>query len=107
MKKCSKCGEVKPLDDFYRSSQSKDGRQGHCKACNLQALRERAARRPAKLRPRVAAPAGYKYCYGCDQTKPFSEFGQNRSAGDGKTFYCKQCHNTRGRESKQRLWGGT
>jgi len=32
-KRCSKCGEVKPLTEFYRDARAKDGRRPHCKAC--------------------------------------------------------------------------
>ena len=32
-KKCSKCGEVKPISEFYKSSSSKDGYQSYCKYC--------------------------------------------------------------------------
>jgi len=32
-KRCSKCGEVKPLDDFYRQSRSKDKHGAYCKSC--------------------------------------------------------------------------
>lgn len=32
-KKCSKCGQVKSLDEFYRCSRVKDGRQSACKEC--------------------------------------------------------------------------
>ena len=107
MKRCSRCQVTKPLDAFYRSSQSPDGRQGHCKACNRDGLRERAARRPRKLRKRVEAPPGFKHCPGCKQIKPLEAFCNNRSSGDGKAFYCKECHNARGSESRQRLYGGT
>ncbi|MFL6240498.1 MAG: endonuclease VII domain-containing protein [Actinomycetes bacterium] len=57
--------------------------------------------------PASGGPTGVKYCHGSDQTKPLAAFGSNRSAGDGKAFYCKDCHNARGKESKQRLYGGT
>ncbi len=30
---CTKCKQEKPLEDFYRSQISKDGRRGRCKAC--------------------------------------------------------------------------
>jgi hypothetical protein len=30
---CSLCGEVKPLDDFYRSARARDGRASRCKPC--------------------------------------------------------------------------
>lgn len=38
-KRCSGCGEDKPLTDFYRSSRYKDGRQIWCKSCSLQATK--------------------------------------------------------------------
>lgn len=33
MKQCSKCGEQKPLDEFYRASRNKDGRTSDCGDC--------------------------------------------------------------------------
>lgn len=33
-KLCNKCKVVKPLDDFYRRSRVKDGRQSICKDCS-------------------------------------------------------------------------
>lgn len=32
-KRCSMCGEVKPLDDFGRIWNRADGRQNYCKQC--------------------------------------------------------------------------
>jgi len=32
-KKCSKCEEVKPYDDFYKNKINKDGYKGQCKKC--------------------------------------------------------------------------
>lgn len=37
MKRCKKCGETKPLDDFYREKGCRDGHRPECKACNLAA----------------------------------------------------------------------
>src|SRR5688572_26282042 len=46
MKRCNKCGEVKPLTDFYAMTGMKDGYRNDCKACNLAAKHERYLRDP-------------------------------------------------------------
>jgi len=49
MKRCKKCGELKPLDEFYRATGMRDGHRSECKTCHqakqqrwYQANRERA-----------------------------------------------------------------
>jgi 5-methylcytosine-specific restriction endonuclease McrA len=34
-KKCGRCGEIKPLDKFYRDKSRKDGLTPQCKACRM------------------------------------------------------------------------
>jgi hypothetical protein len=41
MKRCSICGEQKPLEDFYRSAGMRDGHRNDCKSCNLAAKKRR------------------------------------------------------------------
>lgn len=33
MKRCTKCGEVQPLDQFYRAKGTRDGLRGDCRSC--------------------------------------------------------------------------
>ena len=37
MKKCTKCGQIKPREAFYPAPQMRDGYRNDCKACNLAA----------------------------------------------------------------------
>lgn len=39
-KKCHRCDTVRPLDDFGRSSASKDGRQARCRGCQTELAKE-------------------------------------------------------------------
>jgi hypothetical protein len=52
-KQCKVCGEVKVLDDFYRSRGMRDGFRSDCKQCNLEARRLKNAADPQPNRDRV------------------------------------------------------
>ena len=36
LKRCSRCGVCKPLDEFHRNRARRDGRQNFCKPCNIE-----------------------------------------------------------------------
>lgn len=40
MKRCSKCGETKPLDEFWSDPHTKSGVHTHCKPCHRAFARE-------------------------------------------------------------------
>lgn len=48
-----------------------------------------------------------KTCPDCGLTKYLEEFPRNKSSADCRGAYCKPCHNARGRETRQRLYGGS
>ena len=55
-KKCFKCGKEKPLDEFYKHPQMKDGHLGKCKECTKSDARERELANPeGALRSRLSA----------------------------------------------------
>lgn len=51
-KKCSHCGEIKPITEFSKSNKSKDGLQCWCKRCAC----EYTASKYHSERPQVAPP---------------------------------------------------
>ena len=109
-KECTNCGIAKPFEEFSPSKKNRDGLVSHCKAC----LRERAARDrdirrggpPTMITARVT-PHGMKWCPSCEAFLDVEMFGRNRSAADGRTAYCKQCHNEIGRRNRERRHGST
>ena len=48
-----------------------------------------------------------KRCPDCGELKTLDEFPRNKNSKDGRHSYCKPCHNARGKETYQRLYGST
>jgi hypothetical protein len=40
MKKCAKCKEVKPLEEFHNNKKMKQGKTSYCKNCNNKSIKE-------------------------------------------------------------------
>ena len=55
VKACSKCGEVKPLEDYSPDKQNKDGRQSACKTCKAASQRAYRKANPEKEAARKRA----------------------------------------------------
>ncbi len=83
-KKCSQCGEVKQVDDYYRYHRSSDGHEAACKDC--QRLRKGHAKRRVD-----AAPPGSKTCSMCDEVKPLDAFYNDPRTPRAVTSACKEC----------------
>jgi recombination endonuclease VII len=50
---------------------------------------------------------GRKRCPDCNESKQLNDFPRNKNSKDGRHAYCKPCHNARGRETRDRLYGGS
>jgi len=50
LKTCSKCGQTKPLDSFYKAKGCRDGRRSTCKECHREYLRNRYSANPGRQR---------------------------------------------------------
>lgn len=79
-KPCSKCGQVKSLDEFWRC---RDGFQSACKDCQKATLYQ------VKYPPDPALTS--KRCTRCQQVKPVSEFHLNSQVRSGLQSRCKVC----------------
>lgn len=53
LRTCRTCGETKPLADYHRDKQAKDGRSRRCKVCACAASREWNRRNPGRVVERV------------------------------------------------------
>ena len=89
-KRCSKCGEVKPVADFYVNRRNIDGYTNACKLCEQEKARsyqKRLGARPKSQIPRIKT----KKCPKCGEVKPVSEF--NRAVGklSGYATVCREC----------------
>jgi len=106
---CRDCGTERPINDFTRNRNARDGYAFYCKEHSRR--RHRASRdarngAPRRRHPRdLAVPEGHKWCPDCDQVLPLTSFGLNAASSNGLTSYCKPCHNLRGKKAKELLGG--
>ena len=85
-KSCTKCGEIKLLEDFAVSSRNKSGRAAECKECG----RARDEIRRARLKE-IGFVADSATCIGCNETKPAKKFSKSTTKKNGLSSYCKDC----------------
>jgi len=76
-KRCSKCKEIKSLDEFNIDKNRKFGVTCACKKC----------RHPNK----IVAEQGHKFCTTCKIQKEFNQFSKCSKNSTGLTSSCKEC----------------
>ncbi|QGH78288.1 HNH endonuclease [Streptomyces phage Tribute] len=81
MKRCTKCGKDKPLDEFYKKSSAKDGKMPNCISCqkeykqthyknNSAKVYDKVKERRHELRDKLWAYKQGKKCVDCSETNP-------------------------------------
>jgi Recombination endonuclease VII len=108
-KYCRDCGQERPVTDFTKNRNSRDGYAFYCRdhaRRRHQIARDRRTGEPTRRHPRgIVVPEGHKWCPDCGEVLPFSAFGRNAASQTGRTSYCKPCHNARGRHAKELVGG--
>lgn len=86
-KRCTKCGEEKPLSGFYKSKTGKYGVGSYCRVCNVAINREKRERYLRSPGVKVEE----KECGQCGKVKPIVEFYSDPGARDKAASKCKEC----------------
>jgi HNH endonuclease len=84
LKRCVRCGQVKPLAAFHRYHRSSDGYMAGCADCER-------TRRGHEAREADPATEGFKTCSACGQVKPLAGFYTDERAPRGVTSRCREC----------------
>jgi hypothetical protein len=104
---CSKCKKTVSVDDFYKNSANKSGRESQCKNCSSK-NKNRAINggvlkkmRLIKKRPDNVSD-NEKWCADCAEIKNKDEFRKRAAASDGCQTYCRDCDNSRSRKNRMK-----
>ena len=92
VKKCSRCGEEKPLTEFYINRHQPNGLTSACKSCTKKYVvnRNRIVQQAHTV---IDKHTVNKYCQRCGLLKAASEFHKNAGKSDGLDYWCKKCRN--------------
>lgn len=88
---CSKCKDLKIVDDFFKRKTSADGYRNDCKACSKLSDQKRSGKRKEQRQTREILTEGVKICRICGDEKELSEFHIKRGTVDGHRSECKEC----------------
>jgi hypothetical protein len=103
LKKCNRCGIVKPYDAFPKDKSKKDGRHTICKECKSKSAKARYKPKPKDTSFDLteiivdgrSVPA--KRCRGCLEVKPLYDFYTHKSCLGGVNSRCKKCMGIKGK----------
>lgn len=100
-KRCTKCGEEKPVTEFNRKAAGRDGLNARCRLCVHEARQLRISifngSGPELLRSE-------KRCTDCQKVLPIQMFSVSKSALDGRQSRCKACGKKCRRPEQNRIY---
>lgn len=95
MKKCSKCGLEKELNNFHNDKTRTDGKYVTCVDCYNSSKRVKYLEKHPEFAARKdridRTPSGFKYCHKCDSYILLENFYKRKDSPDGLRTYCKRC----------------
>lgn len=86
-KVCTKCNEMKPMDDYHLNRKSADGHQSRCKKC----ITERIVYTPEQQQKNREGMNGVKTCCKCKEIKALEEYYKDQNSSDGYQRRCSDC----------------
>lgn len=93
MKKCYRCKELKPLENFHKNSRRKDGRIDICKSCRNLENKAKYVPKPKREGFSKSLQEGAKFCKRCGIKKPLDGFHRHSQMIDKRNPVCKECSN--------------
>src|ERR1019366_1891118 len=91
LKMCPKCHTAKPVTDFSKSKDRKDGLSCWCRECDSRKCRE--GYKKNKNRTEIVLLVEFKKCPMCSTEKKATEFVHNKAKKDGLAGVCRKCSN--------------
>ena len=84
-KGCTKCLQIKPINQFSKCKENQDGFHHFCKLCAKKYMEHYTIK--------IQTPLESKTCKRCGKTKRINEFVKSNSNKDGYRNICKDCMN--------------
>lgn len=101
LKRCSKCGEEKPLSAFGKDKHKKDGHRGSCKSCRATRVAESAKRYYRKHADRINAEKRQRLIDNPEYREAQNKARRDRRANDEE--YANKLRARERRSQKERL----
>lgn len=97
-KQCQKCSFIKPFEEFYRLSSSKDGYSKWCKQCqksyyieNKEKIKKRTKTWRQHRKEQEKTEPNEKICPICEEVRDINDFCKKNERKDGRNYKCKSC----------------